>query len=61
MKGIKAGIAGRALCLTMGFGISGVSHAEEFADRPYMGMDEEGNIYELEAEVGWWRMKMQGS
>ncbi len=52
MKGIKAGIAGLALCLTMGFGISGVSHAEEFADRPYMGMDEEGNIYELEPEVG---------
>ena len=52
MKGIRTGIAGLVLCMTMGLGFSSVSHAEEFEDRPYTGMDEDGNIYELSPEVG---------
>lgn len=52
MKGFKAGIVGLALCMTMGLGFSSVSQAEEFEDRPYTGMDEDGNIYELSPEVG---------
>lgn len=52
MKGYRTGIAGLALCLTMGLGFSFVSHAEEFEGRPYTGMDEAGNIFELTPEVG---------
>ena len=52
MKGLKAGIAGFVFCMAMGLGFSMVSHAEEVEDRPYTGMDETGNIYELTPEVG---------
>lgn len=40
------------ICLLMAVGISTVVKAEEYADRPVTGMDEEGNVYEIESDSG---------
>lgn len=52
MKGIKAVLAGFVFCLTAGLVFSTDVHAEEFENRPYTGMDEYGNVYEMEPEAG---------
>lgn len=40
-------------CLFVGIWFSTDVKAEEYGDRPVTGMDEEGNVYEVEPEVGW--------
>lgn len=47
------------ICLFAGMWGSFDVQAEEYEGRPITGMDEEGNIYEIEPEVGWWRRKSQ--
>ena len=40
------------ICLLAGMLVSFDAHAEEYDGKPVTGMDEEGNIYEIEPEVG---------
>lgn len=40
------------MCLLAGMLVSFDAHAEEYDGKPVTGMDEEGNIYEIEPEVG---------
>lgn len=40
------------VCVATGFMVSADVKAEDAAERPLIGMDEEGNIYEVEPEIG---------
>lgn len=51
-KRIRDILAGTAFCLLAGMWFPAAVQAEEFENRPYTGMDEEGVIYELEPETG---------
>ena len=45
-------IVGIGLFLSTGAGLSLEVQAEEYEDRPVTGVDEEGNVYEVESEAG---------
>ena len=45
-------IVGIGLFLSAGAGLSLEVQAEEYEDRPVTGVDEEGNVYEVESEAG---------
>ena len=51
-KNVLIGVLSLCVCMAAGIMMSTDVKAEEFADRPYIGVDEEGNVFEVEPEIG---------